>query len=114
MDIVERMIKEYSQQLAMQGLSFDQYIKMTGGNIEDVKSMMKPQAIARIKTRYLLEEVIKAEKIEATEEEVKAEIAKLVEAYQIEETELLGHIGGKDMIEYQVKMDKALEIIKEG
>ena len=111
---VERMIKEYSQQLAMQGLSFDQYIKMTGGNIEDVKSMMKPQAIARIKTRYLLEEVIKAEKIEATEEEVKAEIAKLVEAYQIEETELLGHIGGKDMIEYQVKMDKALEVIKEG
>lgn len=111
---VDRMVKEYSRQLAMQGLSFEQYLAFTGGSIEEVKSMMQPQAIARIKTRYLLEEVIKKEKIEATEEEVKAEIDKLCEAYQIKEEELLSELGGKEMVEYQVKMDKALNVIKEG
>lgn len=55
---VSKMINQYNQELSMQGLNFDQYLKMTGAKLEDVKSMMKPQAIARIKTRYLLEGII--------------------------------------------------------
>lgn len=111
-DEVERMIKEYSDQLKGQGLSFEQYLAMTGSKIEDVKTMLTPQAEARIKTRYLLEAIVKEEKISATEAEIEAEITKITESYGVDKDTILASLGGTDMIKYQVEMDKALEIVK--
>lgn len=111
---VKRMLNQYSQELQMQGVTLEQYLSFTGTKIEDVESMMKPQAIARIKTRYLLEEIVKAEKIKVTEKEIKDEIKKASEQYEMKEDEFLNAIGGEDMIKYDLEMRKAIEIIKEG
>lgn len=111
---VERMINQYSQELAMQGVTFEQYCQFTGTKIEDVKVMMKPQAIARIKTRYLLEEVAKVEKIEIKEDAVKEEIKTVSEKYGMSEDEFLAAIGGEEMVKYDLMMKAALEVVKEG
>ena len=111
---VKRMLNQYSQELQMQGVTLEQYLSFTGTKREDVENMMKPQAIARIKTRYLLEEVVKAEKIKVTEKEIKDEIKKAAEQYEMKEDEFLNAIGGEDMIKYDLEMRKAIEIIKEG
>ena len=111
---VDRMLNQYNQELKMQGATLEQYLQLTGSKIEDMKSMMKPQAIARIKTRYLLEEIVKKEKISATKEEIKEEIKKACEQYSMKEDEFLAAIGGEDMIKYDVEMKKAMDIIKEG
>ena len=86
---------------------------MTGTTIDDLEKMMHPQAEARIKTRYLLEEVVEKEKIKVTEKEVKEEIKKNAEKYGMKEEEFVTAIGGEEGIEYDLKMKKALEIIKE-
>ncbi|MDE6292573.1 MAG: trigger factor, partial [Bacilli bacterium] len=111
---VKRMLNQYSQELQMQGVTLEQYLSFTGTKMEDVESMMKPQAIARIKTRYLLEEIVKAEKIKITEKEIKDEIKKAASQYEMKEDEFLNAIGGEDMIKYDLEMRKAIEIIKEG
>lgn len=111
---VKRMINQYNQELTMQGLSLDQYLRMTGSKIEDLENMMKPQAEIRIKTRYLLEEIVKVEKITVTDKEVKAEIKEAASKYQMKEDEFLKAIGGEEMIKYDCEMKKAIEIIKEG
>ncbi len=107
------MINEYSQEIKQQGMTFEQYLQFTGMKLDEVKAMMRPQALARVKTRYLLEEVIKAENIDSTEKEVDEEVKKIAESYEISEEEFLNYAGGKDMVKYDLNMRKALDIIKE-
>ncbi len=112
-DEVHRMVHQYEDELKYQGASLDQYLHMTGTKMEDLEKMMEPQAIARIKTRYLLEEIVDKEKIKATKEEIKKEIKENAEKYGMKEEEFLDAIGGEDAIEYDVKMKKAVDIVKE-
>lgn len=111
---VDRMMRQYEQELSMQGVTLEQYLSLTGGKLEDFKTMLKPQAIARIKTRYLLEEIIKVEGITVTKESVKEEIKKVSAQYNMKEDEFLSAIGGEEMVEYDLKMKAALEVIKQG
>jgi len=111
-DEIHRLINQYSEQMRMQGLSIEQYLEFTQTSMEDFENQMKPQAEARVKERYLLEEVALEEKIEVTEEEVEESLEKMSAMYNVEKEELIKMIGGKDMVEYDVKMRKALEILK--
>lgn len=111
---IERMINQYRQELQMQGVSLEQYLSMTNTKLEDMKSMMKPQAIARIKTRYLLEAIIEEKKLVATKEEIEKEIKDSCDKYGIEKDEFLRYVGGEEGIKYELEMRKAIDIIKEG
>lgn len=108
-----RMIDEYAHELSHQGASIEQYLQMTGTKFEDLKNMMKPQATARIKTRYLLEEVANAENIKATAADIKKFIDEHAEKYGMEPEEFERAVGGKDSIEFEIRVEKALDIIKE-
>ena len=111
---IERMINQYRQELQMQGVSLEQYLSMTNTKLEDMKSMMKPQAIARIKTRYLLEAIIDEKKLVATKEEIEKEIKDSCDKYGIQKDEFLRYVGGEEGIKYELEMRKAIDIIKEG
>lgn len=111
---IERMINQYRQELQMQGVSLEQYLSMTNTKLEDMKSMMKPQAIVRIKTRYLLEAIIDEKKLVATKEEIEKEIKDSCDKYGIEKDEFLRYVGGEEGIKYELEMRKAIDIIKEG
>jgi len=85
-----------------QGLSLDQYMKFTGMTLQSLKEQMKPQALKRIQTRLVLEAVVKAENITASDEAVEKEIASMAEAYKMEVSlvkESLGEIGIQQMKE---------------
>ena len=110
---IHRMVHQYQDELRYQGASLDQYFKMTGTTMEDLEKMMEPQAIARLKTRYLLEEIVNKEDIKVDKKDVKKEIADSAKKYGIKEEEFLDYVGGEDSIEYDLKMRKALDIIKE-
>ena len=110
---IHRMVHQYQDELRYQGASLDQYFKMTGTTMEDLEKMMEPQAVARLKTRYLLEEIVAKEDLKVTKKEVKDEIAKNASKYGMKEEEFVDAIGGEDAIEYDLKMRKALDIIKE-
>ena len=112
-DEVHRMLDQYASQLKMQGMNIDDYYKMTGTKEEDLHKMMEPEATKRVKYRYLIEEVAIKEALKFTEEEIKARAEEMAKQYGISVEELVKAYGSMDIIEYDLKMHKALEIIKE-
>ena len=77
----EQIVDEFAQRLQSQGRNIDQYFSYMGTNREKMMDEVKDQADKRIRTRLVLEEIVKAENIEATDEDFETELTKLAEAY---------------------------------
>ncbi len=109
----DRMISQYAQHLAQQGITLEQFYKFTGSDENALKEQMTEEAEKRVKMRLMLEEIAKQEKIEVSEEDATKEAEKMAERYQMELDEFLKAFGGTDMIKYDLKMRRAMEILKE-
>ncbi|MBO4784897.1 MAG: trigger factor, partial [Lachnospiraceae bacterium] len=110
------MLDEFAHRLRYQGMSIDQYFKYTGMNPEIMMEQIKPQAEQKIKTQLVLEAVAKAENIEATDEDVEAEIKKIADNYKMEVEkvkETLGAAGNDEAIKKDIAMQKAIDFITE-
>ena len=112
-DEVYRMIDEYARQLQMQGMNINDYYKMTGTTEADLHKMMAPEAEKRVKYRYLIEGIAEAEDLKFTEEEIKARADEMAKQFGVSQEELIKAYGSMDIIEYDLRMHKALEILKE-
>ena len=108
---IDNMLKDFEQRLAYQGLNLEQYLKMLGKTEEEIRKEYEPQAIEAIKSRLVLEAVIKAEKIEASEEEVKAKMEEMAKSYGKDVEELSKNENLKNYLEEGIKSEKALEFI---
>lgn len=111
-DEVHHMIHQFEDQLRMQGLNMEQYMQFTGATHEDLHKQMEGEATKRVKYRYLLEEVIEKEKIEVTDKEAKEELQKMAKEYDMKPEEFERQIGGIEMVKYDLKMRRAMDIIK--
>lgn len=112
-DEVHRMIHGYEDQLKMQGIDMETYFKMTDTSHEDLHKQMEPEAIKRLKYRYIIEEIAEQEKIDFTEKEVKAKAQEMAENYGIKLEELIDAYGTLDVVKYDMRMHKALEILQD-
>ena len=111
-DEQDRMIKQYEQNLQMQGLSLEQFYKFTNSDEQALRDQMKDEATKRIKFRLMLEEIILEEKIVVSEEEVEEETKKLADKYKMEKDEFVKQIGDIDMIKYDIEMRRAIDVLK--
>ncbi|MBR4231358.1 MAG: trigger factor [Bacilli bacterium] len=112
-DEVHHMMHQYEEQLKMQGLDINKYYELTGQTHDDLHKQMEGEATKRVKYRYLIEEIAKAEKIEFTQKEVEKEAKTMAENYGITVEELIKAYGTIDIVKYDMTMHKALEIVKE-
>ncbi len=112
-DEVHRMMHQFESQLKMQGLTMDQYYQFTNTTHEDMHKEMEPEAIRRIKYRYLLEAVSEAEKIEVTDEEADKDATEMADNYGISKEELIEAFGGMEVLKYDSKMRKTLKFLQE-
>lgn len=101
MDEVEHMYKEFIERMQMQGISEEMYFQYTKAKKEDITDQMKPEALKRIKYRYLLKEIIKVEKIKVTDKEAKDRVKEMAKLYQVSEEVIL-----KELSLEHVKLDK--------
>ena len=109
------MIKEFDQQLQYQGLSLEQYVQFTGGNLENLRSQMRTDAIARIKTGMVIEKVMTQENIEVTEADIDAELVKIAEMQKRDLADIK-KIFEKDNYEYlksNLKSRKTVDFLVE-
>lgn len=110
---LDRMLKQYEENLKMQGLSLEQFYQFTNSDEAALKDQMREEALKRVKSRLFLEEVVKAENISATEEEVEKDAEDLANKYNMKKDEFLGLFGGLDMVKYDLEMRKAIEVLKD-
>ncbi len=111
---VHRMMNQYAEQLKMQGMDLNTYYQITNTTADDLHKKMEPEATKRIKYRYLLETIAEKEKIEFTDKEVDKKAKEMADNYGISVEELLKAYGSIEVIKYDMRMHRALEIIKEG
>lgn len=82
------MVNDYARRLQSQGFDMKQYMEITGMTVEKLRDEFKPQAMNRIQTRLVLEAVVAAENIVASDETVEAEFDKMAEAYKMEKDQI--------------------------
>lgn len=111
---VDAMYKDFMDGMAARGIHEDLYLQYAGTTKDDIKKHMRDEATKRLKNSYLLDAIIKEEKIEATEEEANAEIEKLAHEYHMTEEDVKTQIGGMRAMLHEVKVRKALDIMKNG
>ena len=108
---VTHMMKDFEQRLSYQGLNMQQYLKMIGKTEEEMKKEYEPQAIEGIKSRLTLEAIIKAEKIQATEEEIKEKMEEMAKSYGKKVEEISDNENLKNYIEEGIETEKAIDYI---
>ena len=110
---VNRMYHEFVERMKMQGIDEELYFKYTNTKKEDLRKNMKEEATFRVRSRYLLENIAKAENISPTEEEALKEAESLAEKYQMTKEEIIKSFGGIEVLVFDLQMRKTLEFLKE-
>ena len=109
---VDNMVKDIEQRLSYQGLKLEQYLKMMNKKEEDMRKEYEPQAIEGIKSRLALEAVIKAEKIEATDEEIDEKLKEMAKNYGKEnDEEFLKNENVRNYIKQGLTSEKAIDFL---
>ncbi len=103
-----QVVDEFSQRLRMQGLSLEQYFQVTGLDMQKLMEQVKPQAMKRIQSRLVLEAVVTAEGITASDEDYEKEIARMAEAYQMEPDQVKERLGDNEKAKQQLLDDLAV------
>ena len=109
---VTRILKQYEENLKMQGLTLQQFYQFTNSDEAALREQMKEEANKRILSRFALEEIAKAEHIEVTDEEAEKKAKELAKKYQMKEEDFKKEFGGIEMVKYDMKMRKAIDALK--
>ena len=111
----DRMIADMDNNMRQQGLSFQQYLQFTGMTMEQLREQIKPDATKRIQQSLVLEAIAKAEKIEASDEEIEAEIQKVADQYGMKIEDLKKNVTDdeKKSIAEDLKFNKAVDFVME-
>lgn len=103
-----QIVQDFAQRLQMQGLSLEQYFQFTGLDAEKMLEQVKPQAERKIKSRLVLEAIVAAENIQASDEDYEEELKRMGEVYNMEVDKVKEMLGDNEKAIGQIKEDLAI------
>lgn len=106
------MVQDYSYRLQMQGIDLNTYLSYMGQDMDTFKKTFREGAENQVKASIALEAIVAAEKIEVTDEEIDAEVAKLAEQYKMEADQIKSAVPA-DQLASDIKTRKALDLVVE-
>ncbi|MEH7273008.1 trigger factor [Neobacillus vireti] len=110
---VNRMLQEFEQRLQMQGMNLELYFQFSGQDENALREQMKEEAQNRVRVALTLEAIAKAENIEATDEDVNAELEKMAGMYNMTVDNIKAALGGLEGIKGDLQKQKAVEFLIE-
>ncbi|WP_223591102.1 trigger factor [Neobacillus bataviensis] len=110
---VNRMLQEFEQRLQMQGMNLELYFQFSGQDENALREQMKEEAATRVKVNLTLEAIAKAENLEATDEDVNAELDKMAGMYNMSIDAIKQALGGVEGIKSELKFKKAIDFLVE-
>lgn len=108
---IDNMVKDIENKLSYQGLTLDQYLKLTNKTNESLRKEFDEQANKAVKSRLVLEAIIKAEDIKPEEKEVEEKVKEMAKNYGRPEDELLKNEDLKNYVTDNMKYEKAIAFI---
>lgn len=109
---IDHMIHEYAHNLEHQGISLDMFFKYTNSDENALREQMRNDAETRVKYRFMLEEIANLENIEISDKDATKEAEDLAKKYNITKEEFISQIGGIEVLKNDLRISKALEVIK--
>ncbi len=109
---VDNMLRDYEQRMQAQGIDMKMYYKYTGTDEKALREQFKDRAETQVKVRLALEKVVELEKIEASAEEIDAEIKKIAAAYGMEVAVVKEQIS-EELLGKDIAVRKAIDFVKE-
>lgn len=106
----DEMVQDYAYRMQMQGLDLNTYLQYLGQTMDQFKAQMMEGAKKQVQVSIALDAIIEAEKIEATEEEIDAEVAKLAEQYGMEADQIKAAVPA-DQLAKDINTKKAVDFI---
>ena len=106
----ERMMEQFKQQLASQGIPFDQYLKMTNTAEADFRKQAQGPAADQVKMDLAVEAIIKAEGLEASDEDVESKMKSVAEKYGMDLDTVKKYLRPEDVKE-QVIREKVVKLV---
>ena len=80
---IDEFVQDFEYRLMYQGLKLDDYLKHMNTTMKELRDSRREDAIKTAKTKLVLEEIIKKEKIEVSEEELNQKLIEMSEARNI-------------------------------
>lgn len=111
-NMVRDMIREFDMRLRSQGMDMETYLRYVGMDRKGLEDMYRPEAEKRVKIRLALEKIAELENIQVDDEALEAEYNKLAENYKME-VEKVKEIIGKDGLVEDIKVEKAMDLVRE-
>lgn len=108
---IDSIVQDFSYRVQMQGMTLDQYLKMTGTEMGAFRAMFQGQAERQVKSRLALEKVAELENIAISDKELDEEYAKMAEQYKMD-VEKVKSIVAADALAADLKVSEALELVK--
>ena len=108
----ENFVRDYDNQLRMQGLDLKTYFQYTGMTLETLRAQFRPQAEKQVKARLALEKIAELENLTASEDDINGEYARIAEAYGIDVEQVKASIDS-EFIAADMKVKLALDAVKE-
>ena len=107
------MVNEFGQRLQSQGLDLRTYMQYTGQDEEKMVEQMRDQALKRIQTRLVMEAIVKAENLTATEEDVEEEIKKLADGYGMDVDQVKTYMDDeqREQMKMNIAVQKAIDLV---
>ena len=103
-----QMMDDFARRMQSQGLTMDQYMQFTGTSIDTLMEQMKPQALKRIQSRLVLEQIAVAENIQISDEQLFEEIKKMADMYKMDADKLKDMMGEHE--KEQLKQDMEVPV----
>jgi trigger factor len=110
---INRMMQEFEQRLQMQGMNLELYFQFSGQDEAALREQMNEEAEKRVKFNLTLEAIAKAENLEASEEDVDAELEKMAQMYNMTVENIKAALGGTEGIKSDLKLNKAVDFLVE-
>jgi len=113
---LERRVSDLVHQLSHRGLSVEQYLAATGREVKDFVDEMREGAARAVLADLALRAVVTQEAIEAGDDEVDAEIARIAERVQEKPARVrrdLEQRGALEAVRSEIARGKALEFLVE-
>lgn len=112
---IDSQMRDMEMRMSYQGLKLEDYLKYTGMTLQQMRDMYRDGAKKTVKIRLTLSEIIKAEKIEASDEEIEAEIEKYAQNYGQSAEEFKKSVteDQKEYFKEMAVMNKTLTLLKE-
>lgn len=107
---IQRQMDQYLAGMQQQGINQQMYFQLTGTKPEDLKKQFADGADKRVKTNLVLEAIVAAEKIEPSEDDVKAEVKNLAKQYGMKEDAVRSALTD-DMLKHDIAIKQAIDLI---